>query len=37
VNNLTHRDKTMLCIVGAFGAAVMVIALVYSWVRHGVY
>jgi hypothetical protein len=37
VNNLTEHDKLMLCIVGAFGAAVMLIALVYSWMRHGVY
>ena len=30
VNNLTEDDKIMLCIVGAFGAAVLLLALVYN-------
>jgi hypothetical protein len=34
--NWTDRDKILLCIVGAFGAAVVLIALVYTWARHGV-
>jgi hypothetical protein len=34
--NWTDRDKMMLCIVGAFGLAVVLIALVYTWARHGV-
>jgi aspartate aminotransferase-like enzyme len=30
VNNLTEDDKIMLCIVGAFGAAVVLLAPVYN-------
>ena len=30
MNNLTEDDKIMLCIVGAFGAAVVLLALVYN-------
>jgi hypothetical protein len=32
----TDSNKIMLCIVGAFGLAVVLIALVYTWARHGV-
>jgi hypothetical protein len=35
VNNLTEDDKIMLCIVGAFGAAVVLIDAVYTLARHG--
>jgi hypothetical protein len=33
--NWTDRDKIMLCIFGAFGLAVVLIALVYTWARQG--
>jgi len=35
--NWTDRDKMMFCIVGAFGAAVVLIDAIYMWARHGVY
>jgi hypothetical protein len=35
--DVTDRDKIMLCIVGAFGAAVVLIDAIYMWARNGVY
>jgi hypothetical protein len=34
--NWTDRDKMVLCIVGAFGLALVLITLVYTWARNGV-
>jgi hypothetical protein len=32
----TDRDKIMFCIVGAFGLALVLITLIYTWARNGV-
>jgi len=33
--NWTDRDKIVMCIVGAFGLAVILFALIYTLVPHG--
>jgi hypothetical protein len=37
VTSLTDHDKIMLCIVGAFGAAVVLIDAIYTWAGHAVF